>query len=833
MALLQTKKSYVRYISHELRTPLNTAFLGLKLLTSELKASKSPDDIARYDTLCDVNMSCTAALDILNDLLCYEKLESGRMDLHAENVCVLSFLSDCLSLFSAESRERGITISLLSDPDRSVQPSPFFSDGACGLTTALRDKGADTGTSRGSSSKSDQQLGSLYASDTVLIDRFKMDQVVRNLISNALKFTDLGGEVTVAVSFLSNVQAISTSSNISLQAPFDAMEIEGEREGEGDVRNQVDLSATAKINSGVIEDYASHPEIKNWQCCKKQSYAKSHTSRKTCIKTKSPITETDSVNGKLVLIITDTGAGISDENQKRLFKEIVQFNPEKLQSGGGSGLGLWITAGILDLHSGSIRVHSDGEGQGTSFIVELPMTRHSSVTADSVTPHALTPPSTATTAVTPIRLHHLHHHHDDEHKNEDENEKENENENETREHPVLVDLEENFLTDSILPYQRRLFGRNSGSSLTHGQPGLPGQSGSDNLSVTNHTPSHISDKSEGTSVRRKLLPVNASTVSSEENSLLFSTLHLKNSKYSPADNSLRNIEITSRNSVLEKDDKKDLIVRERKMTEDGAREEKTSGEVEKVREMKSSGIKTAKAVEKKEVTNTNNIEMVYADEGAIGSSVAARHYNILVVDDSRLNRKMLLKCLRTAGHTCIEGEDGSEALALVKERMSGAKSAGNRFDAILMDFVMPIMDGPTATKEIRALGYSAPIFGVTGNGECDSICSIVKSYGHTSNLTLLFCEPSPHVISCVSGRQRISPPFQSFFFSSFFLLPILSFYFILSSFHHSPLFFPLLFSLFSLNFFLLFFISNFFLSCILLSSRLHFFPLYYFIISSP
>ena len=31
------------------------------------------------------------------------------------------------------------------------------------------------------------------------------------------------------------------------------------------------------------------------------------------------------------------GAGISAENQQRLFKEIIQFNPEKLQAGGGSG----------------------------------------------------------------------------------------------------------------------------------------------------------------------------------------------------------------------------------------------------------------------------------------------------------------------------------------------------------------------------------------------------------------------------------------------------------------------------------------------------------------
>ena len=54
------------------------------------------------------------------------------------------------------------------------------------------------------------------------------------------------------------------------------------------------------------------------------------------------------------------GAGISAVNQKRLFNEICQFNPEILQAGGGSGLGLWITRGIVDLHDSTISVYSAG-----------------------------------------------------------------------------------------------------------------------------------------------------------------------------------------------------------------------------------------------------------------------------------------------------------------------------------------------------------------------------------------------------------------------------------------------------------------------------------------
>jgi signal transduction histidine kinase len=37
--------------------------------------------------------------------------------------------------------------------------------------------------------------------------------------------------------------------------------------------------------------------------------------------------------------VTDSGAGISQSDQQKLFKGVVQFNPDKLQEGGGSGFG--------------------------------------------------------------------------------------------------------------------------------------------------------------------------------------------------------------------------------------------------------------------------------------------------------------------------------------------------------------------------------------------------------------------------------------------------------------------------------------------------------------
>ena len=92
---------------------------------------------------------------------------------------------------------------------------------------------------------------------------------------------------------------------------------------------------------------------------------------------------------------------------------------------------------------------------------------------------------------------------------------------------------------------------------------------------------------------------------------------------------------------------------------------------------------------------------------------------ILVVDDAVSNRKMLCRVLRSRCAAIVEADDGQKALEIVRETMRGSdqlpRNNSPPFDLILMDFVMPVMDGPTAIKEIRDLGYKGLIFGLTGN----------------------------------------------------------------------------------------------------------------------
>ena len=99
---------------------------------------------------------------------------------------------------------------------------------------------------------------------------------------------------------------------------------------------------------------------------------------------------------------------------------------------------------------------------------------------------------------------------------------------------------------------------------------------------------------------------------------------------------------------------------------------------------------------------------------------------ILVVDDVLSNRKMLMRVLTSRGYVCVQAEDGQQAIDVY----SASLASGLSFDAITMDFEMPVMNGPTATGHLRAMGCTVPIIGVTGNMLPDDI-NHFKSQGAT------------------------------------------------------------------------------------------------------
>ncbi len=77
--------------------------------------------------------------------------------------------------------------------------------------------------------------------------------------------------------------------------------------------------------------------------------------------------------GRAVIRVRDSGVGIPGDVLPRLFQPFTQAESSLARTRGGLGLGLALVKGLVELHGGSVRAASDGEGKGAEFTVELPL----------------------------------------------------------------------------------------------------------------------------------------------------------------------------------------------------------------------------------------------------------------------------------------------------------------------------------------------------------------------------------------------------------------------------------------------------------------------------
>lgn len=142
------KSAFLANISHEIRTPMN-GILGFAQL---LKAQLTNDSKAS-SYLQVIEKSGQRMLELLNNIICISKIESGQETLSLTMVNLSSLLDELLIYYRIQAEEKGITLKLI----KPGSPNDY----------------------------------------TLETDKSKLETILHNLLKNAIKYTDSGGKITL------------------------------------------------------------------------------------------------------------------------------------------------------------------------------------------------------------------------------------------------------------------------------------------------------------------------------------------------------------------------------------------------------------------------------------------------------------------------------------------------------------------------------------------------------------------------------------------------------------------------------------------------------------
>ena len=246
---IRLKQEFIATTSHELRTPL-TAILGFSnVLLQEFFGELN---LKQKDYVDRIHGSGQHLLDLINDILDLSRLEADRLELDLQTIFIPDICEGVISLVQERALGQGLDLHLELDP----------------------------------------------GVDWMVVDPRRLKQMLLNLLTNAVKFTQQG-EIGLKV-----------------------------------------------WQSGLITKLAATGADRSQR--------------------------SELIPDTIHFLVWDTGIGISDADQRRLFAPFSQIDSSLSRKHQGTGLGLVITRKLAELHGGSVSLDS-APGEGARFTISLPL----------------------------------------------------------------------------------------------------------------------------------------------------------------------------------------------------------------------------------------------------------------------------------------------------------------------------------------------------------------------------------------------------------------------------------------------------------------------------
>jgi signal transduction histidine kinase/CheY-like chemotaxis protein/CHASE3 domain sensor protein len=144
------KSEFLANMSHELRTPLNSSLILARLLAENQHGNLTEEQVKFANT---IHSAGNDLLNLINDILDISKVEAGKLEVNAEEIPLMRLIESLNATFDPAATDKGLAFSVRTEGDVPA---------------------------------------------SILTDRQRIEQVLKNLLSNAIKFTD-AGQVSVTI----------------------------------------------------------------------------------------------------------------------------------------------------------------------------------------------------------------------------------------------------------------------------------------------------------------------------------------------------------------------------------------------------------------------------------------------------------------------------------------------------------------------------------------------------------------------------------------------------------------------------------------------------------